>query len=341
MIREAIRKIVDGDHLSRAEAITAMTEIMDGEATQSQVASFVTALRMRGETVDEITGFVQVMRDKAIKVKPEADDLLDTCGTGGDRLGTFNISTTATFVIVGAGITVAKHGNRAASSSCGSADVLEGLGVRLDMDADRVAMCIDKSGLGFMFAPIMHPAMRHAIVPRKEIGIRTVFNLLGPLTNPAAAQRQIVGVFSPALTEPLAKVLNALGSRRAMVVHGMDGLDEISTIGETRISEIKDGEVRTYSLHPSDAGLQTTSSESLAAGDGGVMDNVRTLLSVLDGEKGPCRDIVLLNAAAALVVADKVDNLKSGIEMASESIDSGAAMAALESFRSITQELAD
>lgn len=246
MIREAIRKIVDGDHLSRAEAITAMTEIMDGEATQSQVASFVTALRMRGETVDEITGFVQVMRDKAIKVKPEADDLLDTCGTGGDRLGTFNISTTATFVIVGAGITVAKHGNRAASSSCGSADVLEGLGVRLDMDADRVAMCIDKSGLGFMFAPIMHPAMRHAIVPRKEIGIRTVFNLLGPLTNPAAAQRQIVGVFSPALTEPLAKVLNALGSRRAMVVHGMDGLDEISTVGETRISEIKDGEVRTY-----------------------------------------------------------------------------------------------
>lgn len=341
MIREAIRKIVDGDHLSRAEAITAMTEIMDGEATQSQVASFVTALRMRGETVDEITGFVQVMRDKAIKVKPEADDLLDTCGTGGDRLGTFNISTTATFVIVGAGITVAKHGNRAASSSCGSADVLEGLGVRLDMDADRVAMCIDKSGLGFMFAPIMHPAMRHAIVPRKEIGIRTVFNLLGPLTNPAAAQRQIVGVFSPALTEPLAKVLNALGSRRAMVVHGMDGLDEISTIGETRISEIKDGEVRTYSLHPSDAGLQTTSAESLAAGDGAVMDNVRILLSVLDGEKGPCRDIVLLNAAAALVVADKVDNLKSGIEMASESIDSGAAMAALESFRSITQELAD
>lgn len=340
MIREAIRKVVDGADLTQEEAVSAMTEIMDGEATPAQVACFVTALRMKGETVEEITGFVCVMRQKAVKVRPQAVDLLDTCGTGGDKLNTFNISTTATFIIVGAGVTVAKHGNRAASSSCGSADVLEALGVSLNLDADCVAACIDKAGLGFMFAPAMHPAMKHAVGPRKEIGIRTVFNLLGPMTNPAGAKRQVIGVFSPTVTETMANVLKALGTQRAMVFHGMAGLDEMSTLGETKISELKNGEVHTYTLQPTDVGLDAAKPEDLAAGDGGIVDNVRALLSILDGEKGPRRDIALLNAAAALVTAEKATDLRQGIELAAKSIDTGAAMNALETFRTVTQELA-
>ena len=340
MIRQAIRKVVERCDLTEAEAVAAMTEIMDGEATAAQVASFITALRMKGETVEEIVGFAQVMRVKSVKVRPQATDLLDTCGTGGDKLDTFNISTTATFAIVGAGVTVAKHGNRAASSSCGSADVLEALGVQLNLDAERVANCIDKTGLGFMFAPALHPAMKHAVGPRKEIGIRTVFNLLGPMTNPAEAKRQVIGVFSPDVTETMANVLLALGTERAMVFHGMAGLDEISTLGETKISELKDGKVTTYILQPSDVGLDRARISDLAAGDGGVIDNVRALLGILDGEKGPKRDIVLLNAAAALVVADKAADLREGMQLAARSIDSGAAMNALEVFRSTTQELA-
>lgn len=340
MIRDAIRKVVEGADLTQDEAVSAMTEIMDGEATPAQVACFVTALRMKGETVDEIAGFVRVMREKSVKVRPMAADLLDTCGTGGDKLNTFNISTTATFVIVGAGVTVAKHGNRAASSSCGSADVLEALGVSLNLDAECVAACIDKAALGFMFAPAMHPAMKHAVGPRKEIGIRTVFNLLGPMTNPAGAKSQVIGVFSPAVTETMANVLRALGTKRAMVFHGMAGLDELSTLGETKISELRDGEVRTYTLLPSDVGLDVARPEDLAAGDGGVVDNVQALLSVLDGEKGARRDIVLLNAAAALLTAEKAVDLREGLEMAAKSVDSGAAMSALEQFRAITQELA-
>ena len=340
MIREAIRRAVDGGNLSEAEAVAAMTEIMDGEATPAQVASFITAMRMKGETVEEITGFVRVMREKAVKVCPKCSMLVDTCGTGGDRLDTFNISTTATFVAVGAGVTVAKHGNRAASSTCGSADVLEALGVSLNLTPEAVATCIDTAGLGFMFAPAMHPAMKNAIGPRKEIGIRTVFNILGPMTNPAGAKRQTIGVFSPDLTEPMARVLLALGTERAMVFHGMAGLDEMSTLGETRVSEIKDGEVRTYAVRPADVGLATATVDELSAGNGGVVDNVRALLGVLDGEHGPKRDIVLLNAAAALVVADKAADLREGLALAAQSIDSGAAMGALERFRIVTQELA-
>lgn len=340
MIREAIRKVVEGGDLTREEAVGAMTEIMDGEASPAQVACFITALRMKGETVEEITGFVKVMREKAVKVRPKCVDLVDTCGTGGDKLDTFNISTTSTFVIVGAGVTVAKHGNRAASSTCGSADVLEALGVDLSLDAERVAICIDNAGMGFMFAPMMHPAMKHAVGPRKEIGIRTVFNILGPMTNPAGAKRQVIGVFSPDFTETMANVLKALGTERAMVFHGLAGLDEMSTLGETRISELRDGEVRTYTLHPSDIGLNTAKPEELAAGSGSVADNVQALLSVLDGEKGARRDIVLLNAAAALTVAGKTTDLREGIALAAETIDSGAAMAALERFKATTQELA-
>ena len=340
MIRDAIRSVVEGKNLSEQEAAATMTEIMDGEATAAQVSSFITAMRMKGETVEEITGFVKVMREKSIKVQPKSNMLLDTCGTGGDRLDTFNISTTATFVIVGAGVTVAKHGNRAASSTCGSADVLEALGANLNLTPDNVALCIDTAGLGFMFAPAMHPAMKHAVGPRKEIGIRTVFNILGPMTNPAGAKRQVIGVFSPDITETMARVLQALGTERAMVFHGMAGLDEMSTLGETKVSEVRDGEVRTYTIDPSDVGLDIVKPEDLSAGDGGVVDNVRALLDVLDGNRGPKRDIVILNTAAALVVAGKATDLQNGMILAAESIDSGAAMNALEKFKTITQELA-
>ncbi|MCE5314691.1 MAG: anthranilate phosphoribosyltransferase [Armatimonadota bacterium] len=336
MIRDAIKKIVEGDNLTLEEAMLAMTEIMDGEATPAQVASFITAMRMKGETVDEITGFVKVMRDKAIKVKPKCSTLLDTCGTGGDKLDTFNISTTATFAIVGAGVTVAKHGNRAASSTCGSADVLEALGVKLDLNADQIATCIDQAGIGFMFAPMMHPAVKHAVGPRREIGIRNVFNMLGPMTNPADAKLQVIGVFSPDITETVAQVLKALGTERAMVFHGMIGLDEMSTLGETKISELKDGEVRTYTISPADVGLAAACPKDIAAGSGSVTENVQALLSVLEGEKSARRDIVLLNAAAALVVADKAADLREGIAVAAHSIDSGAAMSALEKFKAVT-----
>ncbi|MEN6356147.1 MAG: anthranilate phosphoribosyltransferase [Armatimonadota bacterium] len=340
MIREAIKKVVEGCDLTQEEAVLAMTEIMDGDATAAQVSSFITAIRIKGETVDEITGFVKVMREKAVKVRPKCDALIDTCGTGGDKLDTFNISTTATFAIVGAGVTVAKHGNRAASSTCGSADVLEALGVNLNLNPDQIATCIDQAGIGFMFAPVMHPSMKHAAMPRKEIGIRTIFNMLGPMTNPADAKWQVIGVFAPDITETMAKVLNALGTERAMVFHGMAGLDEMSTIGETRISELKDGKVKTYTITPADFGINTAKPEDLAAGTGSVVDNVQALLSVLDGERGPRRDIVLLNAAAALVVAGKADDIRGGMTLAAQSIDSGAAMEALKRFKSITQELA-
>lgn len=340
MIKDAIRKVVDGKDLCEAEAVETMTKIMNGEATPAQVASFVTALRLKGETVEEITGFVRVMREKSVRVHPKATNFVDTCGTGGDKLNTFGISTTATFVIVGAGATVAKHGGRAASSSCGSADVLEALGINISLSAEQIAYCIDNAGLGFMFAPMMHPAMKHAVGPRKEIGIRTVFNMLGPLTNPAGAKRQIIGVFSQDITETMARVLASLGTERAMVFHGLDGLDELSTLGETRVSEIKDGEVRTYTMLPSDVGLDTARAEDLAAGDGSVEDNVRAFMSVLEGNKGAKRDIVLLNASAALVVTGIANSLEDGIALAAKSIDSGAALNALERFKTVTQELA-
>lgn len=340
MIKDAIKMAVEKKDLSESEAIAAMNEIMNGDATSGQVASFLTAMRMKGETVEEITGFVKVMREKAVKVKPQTTDLLDTCGTGGDKLNTFNISTTATFVIVGAGVKVAKHGNRAASSTCGSADVLEALGVNLKLTAEQAALCIDNVGIGFLFAPSLHPAMKNAVGPRKEIGIRTFFNMLGPMTNPADAQRQIIGVFSPDVTETMALVLKSLGTKRAMIFHGMAGLDEMSTLGETKISELKNGDVNTYTMLPGDVGLKVATIEQLAAGNGGIVDNVNSMMEVLDGKKGAKRDIVLLNAAAALVVAEKANDLRNGIEIAAESIDSGKAMDALKKFKSFTQELA-
>jgi anthranilate phosphoribosyltransferase len=339
VIRDAIKKLVDGQDLTQDEAIATMTEIMEGEATPAQIGAFVTALRMKGESVEEIVGFAKVMREKAVKVVPKSKDLLDTCGTGGDKLNTFNISTTTMFVVAGAGVKVAKHGNRAASSTCGSADVLEALGINLNLSPAQTATCIDTVGIGFMFAPAMHPAMKHAVGPRKEIGIRTVFNLLGPLTNPAGASRQIMGVFGEEWTELIAEVLAELGAKRAMVFHGLAGLDEMSTLGETKVSELVDGKVRTYTVVPEDAGLSRTSPEALSPGQGQVSGNVQALLEVLEGEKGPKRDIVLLNAAAALVVAEKAGSLREGVEIAAQSIDSGAAWAKLDDLRQISQEL--
>jgi len=339
VIRDAIKKLVDGQDLTQDEAIATMTEIMEGEATPAQIGAFVTALRMKGESVEEIVGFAKVMREKAVKVVPKSKDLLDTCGTGGDKLNTFNISTTTMFVVAGAGVKVAKHGNRAASSTCGSADVLEALGINLNLSPAQTATCIDTVGIGFMFAPAMHPAMKHTVGPRKEIGIRTVFNLLGPLTNPAGASRQIMGVFGEEWTELIAEVLAELGAKRAMVFHGLAGLDEMSTLGETKVSELVDGKVRTYTVVPEDAGLSRTSPEALSPGQGQVSGNVQALLEVLEGEKGPKRDIVLLNAAAALVVAEKAGSLREGVEIAAQSIDSGAARAKLDDLRQISQEL--
>ena len=322
MITDAIRKVIERQDLSRDEAVAAMTEIMGGEATDAQISSLITALRMKGETVDEISGFAQVMRDKAVAIKPKAQGLVDTCGTGGDLSGTFNISTTAAFVAAGAGVPIAKHGNRSVSSACGSADLLESLGVKLDIGPETVAEAIDTVGIGFLFAPALHQAMKYAIGPRKEIGIRTVFNILGPLTNPAGARRQILGVFSPDLTELMAGVLTSLGTTHALVVHG-SGLDEMTTTGPTRVSEVKDGRVETYEINPDELGLATASLESLKGGS--VEDNAATTRSILSGDGGPARDIVLLNAAGALVVAGKAANLTDGLESAARAIDSGKA----------------
>jgi anthranilate phosphoribosyltransferase len=323
-IQEAIGKLVEGRDLTEAEAEEAMKCIMSGEATKAQMGSFLTALRMKGETVEEITALARVMREFATKVRPKVDGpLVDTCGTGGDRIKTFNISTAAMFAAAGAGVRIAKHGNRSVTSRAGSADVVEAVGVRVDLSPEEVERCIEDVGIGFMFAPRFHAAMRHAMGPRREIGMRTVFNILGPLTNPAGVQAQVLGVSEAGLTEKLARVLGRLGCRRAMVVHGLDGLDEISTLGGTRISELNDGELRTFTIFPEEFGFERASPEEIAGG--GAEENARLLLRVLRGEKGPRRDIVLLNAAAAIVVGGKADGLHEGMSMAADSIDSGLA----------------
>lgn len=341
MIRDAIKDIVEGHDLSSAQASAVMQEIMDGDATPSQIASFITALRMKGETVEEMTGFAQVMREKSIKIPMRSRDsfLIDTCGTGGDRLKTFNVSTTAAFVVAGAGVRVAKHGNRAMSGKCGSADVLEALGVAIGLAPEAVGKCIDSVGIGFLFAPSLHPSMKYAVVPRKEIGIRTIFNILGPLTNPASAKRQLIGVYDPALTELMAGVLLRLGSERAVVAHGLDGIDEISTLGPTKITELKDGKLDTYEVAPEDFGLRRAALSELAQGDTAA-DSASVLTQVLSGETGAPRDIVILNAGAALMVAGKAESISKGISIANNSIDSGAAMRALDALKEISQELA-
>ncbi len=327
MIRDAIRKVVQGENLSREEAAAVMTEIMDGAATPAQIGCFLTALRLKGETVDEITGFAEVMREKATRISCSREDVVDTCGTGGDGLCTFNISTCAAFVAAGAGVAIAKHGNRCVSSGCGSADVLKELGVNIEAEPPVVEKCLETVGVGFLFAPKLHLAMKHAIGPRREIGIRTVFNILGPLTNPAGARRQLLGVYDGALTDLVARVLSNLGSQRVFAVHGEDGLDEISTTGPTRVTELNESEIRNYSIHPEDFGLSACSMDDLKGGD--APTNAAMLKEVLGGRKGPKRDIVLLNSAAVIVAAGKADSLEEGIEIAVESIDSGRAMGKL------------
>jgi len=323
-LQDAIGKLVERRNLTETEAEEAMKCVMSGGATQAQIGSFLTALRMKGETVEEITAFARVMREFATKISPKVDDVLvDTCGTGGDKIKTFNISTAAMFVAAGAGVRIAKHGNRSVTSKAGSADVVEALGVRIDLPPEEVERCIESVGIGFMFAPRFHAAMKHAIGPRREMGVRTVFNILGPLTNPTGAQAQMMGVYDAELTEKLARVLGKLGCKRAMVVHGMEGLDEISTLGGTQISELNNGEVRTYTVFPEHFGIERANPEAIAGKE--LEENVRMMLSVLNGERGPRRNIVLLNAAAAIVVGGKADGLRNGISIASDSLDSGRA----------------
>ena len=336
MIREAIEELVGGRDLSTEQAAQAMNEIMDGEATPAQFGAFVTALRLKGETADEIAGMAQVMREKSLRVHVDGP-VVDTCGTGGDASGTFNISTAAGFVVAGAGVTVAKHGNRAMSGACGSADVLEALGVKIDLSPEGVERCLEEVGFGFMFAQRYHPSMLFAAGPRREIGIRTVFNILGPLTNPAGAKSQVLGVADPSMAEKMAQVLGRLGSDHALVVHGNDGLDEITLGDATRVWEMTDGSVSTYSITPEEVGFARAPREALRAGS--VEDSTRMLVEVLDGKPGPSRDVVLMNAAAALRAADKVATLEEGVTLAAESLDSGRARQALDGLVELSQRL--
>ena len=328
MIQEAIKDLIAGADLGRARTRAAMDQIMSGQATDAQIGAFLVALRIKGETVDEIAGCAEVMREKATPIATTRPDLIDTCGTGGDDSGTFNISTAVAFVACGAGLAVAKHGNRSISSHCGSADVLAALGVNVEASPEKVGECIDEVGIGFLFAVALHGAMKHAIGPRRELATRTVFNVLGPLTNPAGAKRQLIGVYDGALTEALAGVLGQLGSERALVVHGSDGLDEITLTGPTQVSELRDGRVSTRQIDPRDFGLQLAPAEALQGGDAAY--NARILREVLDGREGPRRDVVLINAAAAIAVGGRAEDTTAGLELARASIDSGRARQALD-----------
>ncbi len=330
MIREAISRVADRQTLSEQDAWAAMGEIMDGGATPAQIASFITALRMRGETVDEIAGFARAMRERALRVIPRVDRLVDVVGTGGDRVSTFNVSTTTAFVVAGAGGYVAKHGNRAVSRQSGSADVLEALGIDIQVAPEIVQRCIEDIGIGFLFAPIYHSAMKHAAGPRKEIGVRTVFNILGPLANPAGASSLLVGTYDPALVRIMAEVLGELGVRRALVVHG-EGMDEITTLGKTQVAELRDGRVQVTSVEPASLGITPPPPEAIAGGT--PQQNAEVTTGVLRGQPGPARDLVVLNAAAALVVAELAEDLSEGMTLAGRSIDSGAAYEKLEELR--------
>jgi anthranilate phosphoribosyltransferase len=323
MIKHAIMKLADGVSLTEKEAEGAMNEIMDGIAAPAQIAAYLMGLRLKGETVEEIAGSVTAMRERAVRIAVSDPLVVDTCGTGGDGLHTFNISTTAAFVVAGAGLTVAKHGNRSVSSKCGSADVLTALGVRIDLPTDRIADCINEVGIGFLFAPLYHGAMRHCAGIRHDMGIRTMLNILGPLSNPAGAGVQVVGVYESRLTELLGKVLMHLGSHHCFVVHGMDGLDEITLTDRTMVSEAKGGVLSNYAISPSEFGLARVSHKELAGGS--PQYNATITKEILNGKKGPKRDVVCLNAAPALVAGRKAKTLQEGFRLAAETIDSGAA----------------
>jgi anthranilate phosphoribosyltransferase len=336
MIKEAIASLVAGNSLAADEAAQVMEEIMQGEATPAQFGAFVTALRLKGETVDEIVGLARTMRARAVPVI--ADGLVvDTCGTGGDGSHTFNISTTAAFVAAGAGLKVAKHGNRAMSSQCGSADVLEALGIKIELTAEQVQRCLQEIGIGFMFAPAFHPAMKYAAVPRREIGIRTVFNILGPLTNPAGAKSQVLGVADDSLVEKMALALQNLGCNHALVVHGEDGLDEITVSGKTHICELKGGNIVNYTISPEKIGLKQSSSEALRGGN--AKENAELLRNILSGASGPRSDAVLMNSAAVLLAGDKVQTLQKGVELSQKTIESGLALYKLQKLIELSQNL--
>ncbi len=330
----AIGRLVERQDLTEDEAAQAMREIMEGRATPAQIAAFLTALRMKGETIAEVTGCARVMREKVTPIYAPYPNVIDTCGTGGDGAHTFNISTTTALVVAGAGIPVAKHGNRAMSSRCGSADLLKELGVAIELPPARVETCLAEVGIAFLFAPLLHSAMKYAVGPRREIGVRTIFNILGPLTNPAAAKHQLLGVYARELTELSARVLANLGSQRAFVVHGADGLDEITTTGETYITALEEGEVRSYTIRPEEFGLARVPLAALSGGD--AQQNAAITMGVLSGTRGPQRDIVLLNAAAAIVVAGVAADLKTGLQVAADTIDSGAALAKLRGLQGFT-----
>jgi anthranilate phosphoribosyltransferase len=325
--KSLLAKVATGASLTRAEAANAFDRMMSGEATPSQMGALLMGLRVRGETVDEITGAVTTMRAKMLGVKAPAN-AIDVVGTGGDASGSFNISTCAAFVVAGAGVPVAKHGNRALSSKSGAADVLGALGVKIDLSADQVARCISEAGIGFMFAPAHHPAMKNVGPTRVELGTRTIFNLLGPLSNPASVKRQMIGTFSKHWIEPMAQVLNNLGSECVWVVHGSDGLDEITTSGATSVAALENGKVRLFEVTPDEAGLPRVKPEALKGSD--ATQNAKTLLDVLKGKKSAFRDVSILNAAAALIVAGKAKNLKDGAALAVKSIDSGEAEGCLD-----------
>ena len=338
IVKDLLAKLPDRIDLTEEEAEQAMKEIMQGHATEAQIAAYLMGLRMKGETIEEITGSVRAMRSLAIRVPLSAPQVVDTCGTGGDGSNTFNISTATAFVVAGAGITVAKHGNRSVSSRSGSADVLSALGVNLDLPPQKVGACINEVGIGFLFAPLFHGAMKHCAKPRTEMGIRTLMNIMGPLSNPAGATIQILGVYDPSLTEKLAQVLMRLGTQHCFVLHGMDGLDEISLTGPTTIAEGKKGRVASYIVRPEDFGLQPVHPKELVGGN--PKDNAKIIQDILRGSLGPKRDIVLMNAAPALVACNKATSLKSAFEKAAQILDSGAPFEKLEKLISYSKELA-
>jgi anthranilate phosphoribosyltransferase len=327
-MKQAIQTVIDTKDLTEENAYTVAMNVMEGGATDAQISALLVALRLKGETIDEITGFVRAMREKATPIPCSRENLVDTCGTGGDRSGTFNVSTLSGLVAAAAGCNVAKHGNRSVSSQCGSADLLKELGFNLDISAEQVARCIDEQGFGFLFAPMLHKAMKYAIGPRREIGVRTIFNILGPMTNPAKAKRQLLGVFDGSLTEPLCNVLQRLGSDHVMVVHGEDGLDEITLSDKTKVTELKDGQVQTYHIDPEQFGLQKAPVEDIQGGD--PAQNKKIALAILQGEKGAPRDMVLLNTGAVMYVGGQAESIEAGIQKTAEVIDSGTALKKLD-----------
>ena len=339
MIAHALSKLVDGHNLSETEMKAVMEEIMDGKVSSVQIAAFLTALRMKGEVVKEITAAAKVMRKKVVPIKVSVDSnetLVDTCGTGGDKKGTFNISTISAFVIAGAGVKVAKHGNRSVSSKCGSADLMQALGININVPVEKIEACIEKVGFGFLYAPLFHAAMKYVAEARKEMGIRTIFNILGPLTNPAMASSQLLGVYEESLTETFSIVLKELGCKHALIVHGCDGLDEITITEKTKITELVKNRFKTYYVHPEDFGMKAGNFADLKGGD--IDENVLITQKILDGNGGRQRDVVLLNSAAALIAAGKAKDFPQGITLSAESIDSGRAKTILQTLIKLTNE---